>query len=376
MDFSLNEEQVMFQSMFRDFAQEEIAPLAPETDENERVPDGLLEAAAEQELLGAPLPEEYDGAELDWVSTSLLMEELGKACLSTAAVVAIHSGLAAQTILDAGSDDQRKAYLPDMAAGELIGAFALTEPEAGSDPSAIQATAARDGDEYVLNGIKTWVANASIAAAFIIFAQAPGGITAFVVPSAAPGLEVGYRELTMGLRGVAIHALHLKDCRVPASNQLGDEGQGLSIAGRALDRYRLLLAAAALGAAEAALQEGKQFASERKQFGAPIATKQAIGNYFADSVVEIETLRHLVHHTAWKLDQGTAEPWELAAAKLHAGRVARAVANRMVQVHGGYGFSNEYPISRIYRDVRALEIMGGTSQMQQVVLAQSLFGGL
>ena len=376
MDYTLNEEQVMFQSMFREFAQEEIAPLAREADEAEKLSPEMLVAATEQELLGAPLPEDYDGAELDWISTCLLMEEIGKACLSTAVVIGTHVCLAALCILDAGTEEQKETYLPDMAAGDLIGAFALTEPEAGSDASALQTTAQVEGDEYILNGVKTWVTNAPIAGLFVLFARAPGGITAFIVPAETPGLQVGYRELTMGLRGVSIHALYLGNCRLPLNSRLGEEGEGLDLAAKALDRHRLTLAAAALGASEAALEQGRLFAIERKQFDVLIATKQAIRNFFADSIVEVETLRHLLYHAAWKMDTGTAKPADLATVKLHSARVARAVANRMVQVHGGYGFSNEYAISRIYRDVRALDIMGGTNQMQQAALAQSFFGTL
>jgi hypothetical protein len=375
MDFALNEEQVMFQSMFRDFAQQEIAPHARETDEHEALPEGLLEKAAEQELLGAALPEKFDGAELDWVSICLLMAELGRACLSTAAVIASHANLAALTILDAGTDEHRRSYLPSMASGEVIGAFALTEPQAGSDWNAIQTSATLQGDGYILQGVKSWVVNGSIAGLYIVFARAPGGITAFLLPAGVPGLHIGYRERTMGLRGCQIHALYLKGCRVPEADRLGAEGEGLAIAARALPRYQIAIAAAALGVSEAALQEGKQFAVERKQFGVAIATKQAIGNYFADSIVEIETLRHLVLHSAWKMDEGTISPSDLAIVKLHSARVARTVANRMVQVHGGYGFSNEYSVSRIYRDVRALDVMGGTDQLQQATLARNYFQG-
>ncbi|MBN1317365.1 MAG: acyl-CoA dehydrogenase family protein [Anaerolineales bacterium] len=376
MDLTLNQEQVMFQSMFREFCQEQIAPLARETDEHEHLPDGLLATAAEQELLGAQLPEEYDGAELDWISACLLMIELGKACMSTAIVIATHASLAALSILEAGNAGQKEAYLPNMAMGESIGAFAFTEPEAGSDPNALQATAQLANDTYLLNGNKAWVSNATIAGLYIVFARAPGGITAFIVPAGTPGLTLGHREMTMGLRGIPIHSLYLLNCSIPATNRLGEEGDGLSIAENARRRFSLSLASIALGAAEAALQEGLRYAAERKQFGVPISTKQAIGNYMAESYIDIETLRHLLLHAAWKMDTAAATRQELAAVKLYSSRVARSVANRMVQVHGGYGFSDEYAVSRIYRDVRALEIMNGTSQIHQVALAQELFKGI
>ena len=373
MDLLLDDEQKMFQSMFRDFAQEEIAPHARETDEAEVIPAELLEAAADQELFGVQIPEDYDGVELDWVSYYLLLEEVSKACLSTATVIAVHSNLVAQTVLEAGTEAQREQFLPGLVAGEQVGAFALTEPDAGSDVSTLQTTAVAQGEHYLLNGIKTWVSNAPIAGLVLVFAQTPAGVTAFVVPADTPGLTVGYRELTMGLRGVQIHALHLKNCIVPSENRLGDEGAGGQLAAAATRRFQLGLAAIALGAAEAALAEGRQFAAERKQFGVSIATKQAIRNYFADSYLEIEGLRHLLTYTAWKMDNGGASDAELAAVKLSGARVARQVANRMVQVHGGYGFSNEYAVSRIYRDVRALDIMGGTNQIMQSTVARSVF---
>jgi alkylation response protein AidB-like acyl-CoA dehydrogenase len=347
--------------------------LARETDEQEKLPDGLLEKAAEQELFGAQLAEDYDGAELDWISACLLMEELGKACMSTAIVIATHSSLVSLTIQKAGSAEQKETYLPDMAAGESIGSFCLTEPEAGSDSNAIQTTAQLENNAYALNGDKSWVCNATIAGLFLVFARAPGGITAFIVPADTPGLTIGHREMTMGLRGIPIHNIYLRNCHIPATNRLGEEGNGSTIVEQARQRFSLSLAAIALGSAEAALQDGLSFAAERKQFGVPIATKQAIGNFMAESYVEIETLRHLLLNAAWKMDEKATVPQDLAAVKLHSSRVARSVANRMVQVHGGYGFSDEYAVSRIYRDVRALEIMNGTSQIQQDLLAKALF---
>lgn len=373
MDYSLNQEQVMFQSMFREFCQEQISPAARETDEREHLPAGLMETAAEQELLGALLPEEFGGVELDWISACLLMEELGKACMSTAIVIATHTALASLAILKAGSAGQKETFLPPLAAGEQIGAFALTEPEAGSDAGAIQTSARVSGDSYILNGVKSWVANASIAGLFVVFARAPGGISAFIVPAGIPGLEVGFREATMGLRGLSIHTIYLRECTIPTANRLGAEGDGLKIVEAARQGFSLCLSAIAMGAAETALQEGLRYAVERKQFGVPIAEKQAIGNLIAKSFVEIESLRHLVFHTAWQLDNGPAARPDLAAAKIYSSQVACSVANRMVQVHGGYGFSDEYAVSRIYRDVRALEIMNGTSQVLQDELAKELF---
>lgn len=378
MDFALSEEQQMFRDLFREFARKEVWPRAEHTDKAEQLSAEVLQKAAAQGFLGGPIPEDYGGAGLNYVSTCLLMEELGHACMSTAVTVAIQTALVGLTILAAGDEAQKQAYLPRLAAGEALGAFAQTEPDAGSDVSAIQTTARRDGDAYVLSGIKSWVSNAGVAGLFLVMAQVPvengrTGLTMFLVERDTPGLTIGYREPTMGLRGLTIHTIHLENCRVPATQRLGAEGEGWAIASGALDRMRLALAAAALGLAQAALDLGRRYAVERSQFGVPIATKQAIANYFADTVTEIEALRSLVYRGAWLYDQGEDFRGLAAMAKLFGAQVARNAANRMLQVHGGYGFSDEYAISRLYRDARALDFLGGTTQIQRVIIAQDVF---
>ncbi len=386
MDFALSEEQQMFRDLFRDFARKEVWPRAEHTDKAEQLSAEVLQKAAAQGFLGGPIPEDYGGAGLDYVSTCLLIEELGRACMSTAVTVAIQTALVGLTVLAAGDEAQKQAHLPRLAAGEVLGAFAQTEPDAGSDVSAIQTTARREGDTYVLNGIKSWVSNAGVAGLFLVMAQtspsAPslvgrgaggGGLTMFLVERDTPGLTIGYREPTMGLRGLSIHTVYLEDCRIPAAQRLGAEGEGWAIASGALDRMRLALAAAALGLAQAALDLGRRYAAERSQFGVPIATKQAIANYFADTVTEIEALRSLVYRGAWHYDQGEDFRGLAAMAKLFGAQVARNAANRMLQVHGGYGFSDEYAISRLYRDARALDFLGGTTQIQRVIIAQDVF---
>ena len=377
MDFSLTEEQQMFQKMFRDFATKEVAPLAEETDHEEKPPLELLKKAAMQGFLGALIPEEYGGVGLDIVSYCMMLEELAKACASTAMTISVHNGLAAKTILDNGNEEQKGKYLEPMAMGDKIGAFALTEPAAGSDVAALEATAIKDDDKYVLNGNKIWVSNGDIASVFVVFAktnpEAGGkGISAFIVERGMPGFKVGYREKTLGLRGLTCSTLYFDDCQVPAENLLGQEGAGFKIAMKALDFARLSLSAVCLGGAQAALEVGVRFATEREQFGGPIALKQAIQNFIADTAAEIEALRYLVYHTAWLADQGEPYTQEASIAKLIGSQTAMQAANRMLQVHGGYGYMKEYPIERMYRDFRALEILEGTSEIQRFIIASHI----
>ncbi len=380
MNFILSEEQQMFRAMFRDFSAKEVAPRAEEIDHEEKPPLEVLRKAANQGFLGATLPEDYFGAELDGVSYALLIETLAGDCMSTAVTLATHVSLVAMTILGHGTDAQKEQYLPLLASGEAIGAFALTEPDAGTDATALQtrATPSTGGGpegEVVLNGVKTWVANGGIAGLFLVFAAAPGGITAFVVEKDTPGLTVGYREPTLGLRGVAINTLYLENCRVPAANRLGEEGEGWDIAQQALHRMGITLAAAGLGVAENAVDVAAQFASERVQFGVPIAQKQAIQDYLADGLIEVEALRYLVYHGAWLADQGNDLTFDAAVVKVFAARVARSVTNRMLQVMGGYGYMEEYPMARKYRDARALGIIGGPTELQQVIVARRIMAG-
>jgi len=374
MDFALTEEQQMFQRMFRDFAAKEVAPLAEETDHEERPPLELLRKAAMQGFLGALVPEEYGGVGLDAVSYCLLLEELAKACVSTAMTISVHNGLAAKTILDNGNDEQKGRYLEPMAMGQKIGAFALTEPAAGSDAAALETTAVKEGDDYVLNGNKIWVSNGGIADVFLVFAKTDPeagarGISAFIVERDFSGFKVGYREKTLGLRGLTCNTLYFDDCRVPAENLLGREGEGFKIAMKALDFARLSLSAICLGGAEAALEAGVRFAVEHEQ---SIALKQAIQNFIADTAAEIEALRYLVYHTAWLADRGEPYTQEASIAKLIGSQTAMRAANRMLQVHGGYGYMKEYAIERMYRDFRALEITEGTSEIQRFVIASHI----
>jgi len=381
MDFSLTSEQEMFQKMFREFAAKEVAKVAEKADKEEALSPRLLKRAASQGFMGAVVPEEpYGGAGLDVVTFTLLLEALAAECASTALTIHVHNSLALRSIYRHGTDAAKDALLLEMVAGERIGAFALTEPGAGSDPTHLRTTAVRRGDEYVLNGAKTWVSNGGIAGVFVVFAAtdpAAGarGLSAFAVPAESPGLTVGGREKTLGLNAASIHRIYLNDCRIPADHLLGGDGDGYKIALETLDFGRVGISAAAVGLARRVVELGVKFASERVQFGAPIGAKQAIQGYLADCATEVAAAEGLVRRAAWLVDQGQPFTQEASMAKLFASRMAGNVTNKVLQVHGGYGYIMDYPIQRYYRDARALEIVEGTTQIQQIVIAGGLFAG-
>ncbi|HET89263.1 MAG TPA: acyl-CoA dehydrogenase [Chloroflexi bacterium] len=376
MDFTFSEEQEMFRAMFRDFSAKEIAPQAEELDHEEKPALGALRKAAQQGFLGATLPEEYFGAELDYTSYAMLIETLAADSVSTAVTLATHVSLVAMSILNHGTPEQREEWLPLLAAGEVIGAFALTEPDAGSDVQAVATRATPDGDQVTLDGVKTWVANGEIAGLFLVFAQGAEGMDAYLVPQDTPGLTVGYREPTLGLRSATFNTLYLEGCRVSEANRLGQPGEGGSIAQQAQDRMAVALAAAGLGVSENAIQVAAQYATERVQFGVPIAQKQAIQGYIAEAKIEVEALRYLVYHAAWLVDQRGDYGFDASVVKAFGARVARSVTNRMVQVMGGYGYMEDYPMARKYRDARALHIIGGPTELHDFQIAQRIFADL
>ena len=381
MDFALTSEQAMLQKMFREFATKEVAKVAEKADKEEALPPRLLKRAASQGFMGAVVPEEpYGGAGLDVVTFTLLLEALAAECASTALTIHVHNSLALRSIYRHGTDAAKDALVPEMVVGERIGAFALTEAGAGSDPTHLRTTAVRQGDEYVLNGAKTWVSNGGIAGVFVVFAAtdpAAGarGLSAFAVPAEMPGLTVGGREKTLGLNAASIHRIYLNDCRIPTDHLLGAEGDGYKIALETLDFGRVGISAAAVGLARRVVELGVKFASERVQFGAPIGAKQAIQGYLADCATEVAAAEGLVRRAAWLADQGQPFTQEASMAKLFAGRMAGNVTNKVLQVHGGYGYIMDYPIQRYYRDARALELVEGTTQIQQIVIAGGLFAG-
>jgi alkylation response protein AidB-like acyl-CoA dehydrogenase len=293
--------------------------------------------------------------------------------MSVAVTLATHVSMVAMSILEHGTPAQREEWLPAMAEGEAIGAFACTEPDAGSDLDAIRTQASIDGSDVVLNGVKTCVGNAQLAGLFLVFAQAPGGIEAFLVPRDAAGLTLGQRELTLGLRSMSFHTLYLEECRLPVTNRLGEPSGGQVVARRAWDRMAIALAAAGLGVAEASLDVAAQFATERVQFGGPIAEKQAIQNYVAQAFIEVKALRYVAYHGAWLADKGGDYSLDASVAKTFGASVARSVTNRKVQVMGGYGYMEDYPMARKYRDARSLGIIGGPTELHYVAVAKHVF---
>lgn len=381
MDFSLTPEQEMLQQMFREFAAKEVAKVADKADKEEALPPRLLKRAASQGFMAAFAPAEpYGGAGLDLVTFTLLLETLAAECSSMALTLHVHNSLALRAIYRYATTAARDALVPEMVTGERIGAFALTEPGAGSDPSHLRTLAVRRGDEYTLTGAKTWVSNGGIAGVFVVFAATDPsagsrGLSAFAIPAETSGLTIGGREKTLGLNAASIHRIYLNECRIPADHLLGAEGDGYRIALETLDYGRVGISAAAVGLAHRVVELGVKFASERVQFGAPIGAKQAIQSYLADCATEVAAAEGLVRRAAWLADQGRPFTQEASMAKLFAGRMAGNVTNRVLQVHGGYGYIMDYPIQRYYRDARALEIVEGTTQIQQIVIAGGLFAG-
>jgi alkylation response protein AidB-like acyl-CoA dehydrogenase len=377
MDFSLTEEQQMFRDMFGDFARQEVAPLAEAIDRAESAPLETLHKAAGLDLLGIALPEQYGGMNAGLLAYGLLMEELGGACLSTA--VALNAHCATTMLIAAGGSDQQKlALLPGLARGEQIGAYAVVEPDAGSDLTHLTTIARLDGDGFVLRGRKSLVVNADAAGLLVVLAATPDGRTgAFVVEKSTPGLTIGWREKQMGLRGASGCAVFLDDCSIPRTSWLGGESvDGLAICRRGWTFARLGLAYAALGIAERGLADSLEFARNRQQFGGPIALKQAIQGYLGDMATQIETLRHLAYHTTWLMEQGKAGERDIATLKLWAGQVAAWVINKAVQIHGGMGYIKSFHVERLYRDARALSVLEGTAETQRVTVAGALLKGV
>jgi butyryl-CoA dehydrogenase len=382
MDFALTEEQQMFQELFRDFAQNEVQPLADAIDREERPPLETLQKAAEMQFMGLPFAEEYGGAGIGAIGYCLLVEELAKVCLATACSLGIHTSAGAMAISVGGTDEQKTKYLVPLANGEKIGAFCLSEPDTGSDLSSIRMTALQQNDHYVLHGSKTYVANGDIADIFTVFARLVPGppedeIAGFIVEKGYPGFKVGRTERTMGIRGCHVVQLFFDDCVVPAEGLLGGEeaepSRGAEIVAQTQDFARLSMAATCLGAAEGAMEASVRFATDREQFGVPLATKQAVSGMIADMATEIEALRYLVYRTAWAVEQNEKYTKLAAMCKLFGSEVACRAANKAVQLHGGAGYIRDLPVERMYRDARVTRILEGTSEIQRFIIASDVF---
>ncbi|MDZ7842687.1 MAG: acyl-CoA dehydrogenase family protein [Gammaproteobacteria bacterium] len=373
----LTEEQTMIRDMARRFAREELAPHAADWDRESRFPGEAIRQMAGLGLLGMLTPEEYDGAGADHVSYTLAMEEIAFGDGSCSTIMGVHNSVGCVPILRYGTDGQKEEFLKPMARGELLGCFCLTEPQAGSEASNLRTRAALDGDHYVLNGTKQFItsgANADIAIVFAVTDPAAGskGITAFIVPTDTPGYEVAGTEDKLGQKASDTVQLVFRDMRVPTGNRLGGEGEGYRIALSNLEGGRIGIAAQAIGMARAAFEAARDYARERTAFGKPIIEHQAVAFRLADMATRIEAARHLALHAAALRDGGVPCLKEASMAKLFASEMAEQVCSDAIQIHGGYGYLRDFPVERIYRDVRVCQIYEGTSDVQRMVISRSL----
>ncbi|HET9879676.1 MAG TPA: acyl-CoA dehydrogenase [Candidatus Limnocylindria bacterium] len=379
MDFALSPQHEEIRRTVRDFAERRIRPVADELERRGEFPMEIIREAADLGLLGVPYPEEIGGTGLDALAYAITVEELSRASGSIGIIVSAHTSLGCNPIWLAGTDAQKEKYLRPMASGAVIGAYGLTEPGAGSDSRGTRTRAHRDGDAWVLNGGKRFITNAGVAGTYVVTAvtdreEQTGKISAFIVEADTPGFSIGRMEEKMGLHASNTGELIFTDCRIPAENLLGEEGEGDKLFLRTLDGGRIGIAAMALGLAQAAYEAASAYAKERRQFGKAIAEFQGVAFMIADMAVGIEAARLLTYRAAWLKDQGRSYTTEAAMAKLYASEVARDVTNDAVQVHGGYGYVTEYHVERYLRDAKLTEIGEGTSQIQRMVIARNLLG--
>jgi len=380
MDFSLTEDQKMLQTMVRDFADRELEPIAAEIDEESRYPAESIRKAAEIGLMGIGYPEEHGGGGGGAIEQVIVFEELARVCAATSVILIVTNELAAFPLYSHGTEEQKERYLVPLLKGDTLGAFGLTEAGAGSDVAAMVTTAtARDGG-YVLNGSKLFISNGAEADTIIAFAtldrsQGYRGVTAFIVEKGTAGFSVGKHERKLGIRGSSTTELVFEDCFVPAENRLGDEGRGFRIALGTIDASRLGIAAQAIGIAQGAFEKSLSYAQEREQFGQSIAGFQAIQWMLADMATQIDAARLLTHRAAYLKDQGQSYVKEASMAKVFAAETAMSVTTRAVQIHGGYGYTKDYPVERYFRDAKITEIYEGTSEMQRMTIARQLLRG-
>ncbi len=379
MDFDLTPEQEQIRKLARDFADKEIAPGARERDRAERFPHDVLKKMAPLGLLGGPVPEEYGGMGVDYIAHAIITEEIGRADSSVRTTLSVQISLVEMTILKFGTEEQKRAWLPRLCSGEVIGCFGLTEPAVGSDATRLQATAKRDGKDWLINGRKMWISNGSVSKLALVFANADPskghkGITAFLIdreksPYGSQGLHG-----KLGLRSSDSSELILDDVRVPDSARLGDVGEGFKIAMAALDSGRYSVAAGAVGQAQAAIDASVAYATQRKAFGKPIAAHQLVQELIADMVVETEAARLLVWRAGHLKNKGVPSTRETSIAKLYAGEIAQRACDNAIQIHGGYGFSDEFPVERLWRDARVNRLYEGTTQIQKLIIGRFATG--
>ena len=379
MNFELTKEQQLMQQMVREFAVNEVKPIAAEIDETERFPMENVEKMAKLGMMGIPFSKEVGGAGGDVLSYIIAVEELSKVCGTTGVILSAHTSLCASVINENGTPEQKAKYLPDLCSGKKIGAFGLTEPGAGTDAAGQQTTAvlSEDGSHYVLNGSKIFITNGGVAETFIIFAmtdksQGTRGISAFIVEKSFPGFSIGNLENKMGIRASSTTELIMEDCIVPAENLIGKLGKGFGIAMKTLDGGRIGIAAQALGIAEGAFEEAVAYMKERKQFGRPLAAFQGLQWYIAEMDVKIQAAKHLVYKAAMNKQTGKPYTIDAARAKLFAAETAMEVTTKAVQILGGYGYTKEYPMERMMRDAKITEIYEGTSEVQKMVISGNI----
>ena len=381
MDFTLRKEHEMARQLFKDFAENEVKPLAQEVDETEVFPRGTVEKMAKNGFMGIPVPKEYGGQGCDILTYAMCVEELSKVCGTTGVIVSAHTSLCIDPILTYGTEEQKQKYIPDLASGKKIGAFGLTEPGAGTDAQGQQTKAVLDGDEWVLNGSKIFITNGKEADVYVIFAvtgiiekrgKKVKEISAFIVEKGTPGFTFGTKEKKMGIRGSATYELIFTDCRIPKENLLGAQGKGFGIAMHTLDGGRIGIAAQALGIAEGALESTIAYVQERKQFGRSIAAFQNTQFQIADMATKVEAAKMLVYKAAMAKATQKSYSVEAAMAKLYAAEVAMEVTTKAVQLHGGYGYTREYDVERMMRDAKITEIYEGTSEVQRMVISANI----
>jgi len=374
VNLQLSEEQLLLQKSVREFAESEVKPRARELDETGHFPRDLFTKAAELGLTGVAMPENEGGAGFDHISYTIVIEEISRCCASTGVILSVQNSLYCDPIQRYGTDEQKKKFLLPFARGEKIGCYALTEPQAGSNAASLQTTALKKSGKYILNGTKAWITNGGAADAAIVYvntdpAKGEKGITALVVEKGTAGFKVGKEEKKLGISATACSELVFTDCEVPEANRIGNEGEGYKVALSTLDGGRIGIAAQATGIAQGAFEAALKYSKERLAFGHPIADFQAIQFMLADMATEIDAARLLIRKAAWKQDTGARFSQDAAIAKLFASEMATRVAHKAIQIHGGNGYSREYPVERAYRDARITEIYEGTSEIQRLVIS-------
>ena len=374
MNLDLTEEQQLLQRSVREFAEAEVKPHAKEIDETGRFPLDTFKKAAELGLTGIAVPENYGGAGMDHVSYAIVIEEISRVCASTGTILSVQNSLYCDPIYRFGTDEQKQKFLIPYARGKKIGCYALTEPQAGSNAAALATKAVRKGDAYVVNGTKAWITNGGAADAALVYVntqpeKGEKGITALVVEKGTRGFAVGKEEKKLGVHATACTELSFSDCEVPVANRIGNEGEGYKVALSTLDGGRIGIAAQATGIAQGAFEAALSYAQQRQAFGHPIADFQAIQFMLADMATELDAARLLARRAAWKQDSGARFTMEASIAKLFASEMSTRVTHKAIQIHGGYGYSREYPVERNYRDARITEIYEGTSEIQRLVIS-------